>query len=417
MGRNSSDPQLSQLNTRANNHRYGAWALPEPPWFGSEAIWLWLSARQLSRGLSTGRAAVWVPSVVSVGMDRPSIDFFTTSDGVRIAWSVHGSGYPLVRVGTFMTHLTWDWDSPVWGHWNRDLAKRFSYVRYDERGCGASSRNPPEISVEAWLADLHGVIEASGFERVALFGTSQGAALAIEYAHGHPDRVSHVVSLGGYAVGGMAPGSPPDVVERSEVFMDALRVFWEDPDDFFRAVWAYQLLPDAPPEVVAAMEDLMYRSSSGEMAARIFSVRDTMDVRSICSEVQVPTLVAHAREDKMVPFDNGVELASLLPNASLLTLESGNHLPMPGHEWDRFVDAVQNFIDPQGEQADSAITLSAREREVLRLVAAGSSNEDIADALAMSIRTVERHLTNIYRRLGLSGRTARAAAAAQFHNL
>lgn len=355
--------------------------------------------------------------VVSAGMDRPPINFISADDGTRIAWSVHGSGYPLVRVGTFMTHLSWDWDSPVWAHWNQDFGRRFSYVRYDERGCGSSTLNPPDISVEAWLGDLHGVIEASGFDEVALLGPSHAGALAIAYANEHPDRVSHIVSLGGYAIGGMAPGASPDVVERSKVYMDALRVFWEEPDDFFRGIWAYQLFPDASQEVIAAMENLMRRSSSGEMAARVFGVRDMMDVRSICPYVDVPTLVAHARDDSMVLFEKGVELASLLPNSSLLTLESDCHLPLPGSEWDRFVDAVGEFIGTGEEQASPSVSLSPREREVLGLVAAGSSNDEIGDRLAMSTRTVERHLTNIYKKLGLSGRTARAAAAARFHSL
>lgn len=350
-------------------------------------------------------------------MDRPRIEFFSADDGVRIAWSVHGSGYPLVRVGTFMTHLSLDWESPVWGHWNRDLGRRFSFVRYDERGCGLSSRNPPAISVEACLDDLHGVIEASGFEQVALLGQSHAGALAIAYAHRHPDRVSHIVSLGGYAVGGMAPGNPSDVVERSRVFMDALRVFWEEPDDLFRAMWAYLLFPDATPEMVTAMEGLMRRSSSGEMAARIFEVRDMMDIRWLCPDVAIPTLVVHSRDDMMVPFENGVELASHLPNASLLTLELGSHLPLPGTEWDRFVASIVGFIDPEDGEDVAEPGLSPREREVLGLVAEGCSNEEIGQRLAMSTRTVERHLTNTYRKLGLSGRTARAAAAAQFRDL
>lgn len=318
-----------------------------------------------------------------------------------------------------MTHLSWDWESPIWSHWNQDLGSRFAYVRYDERGCGSSGRNPPEVSVEAWLGDLHGVIEASGFDEVALLGTSQAAALAVAYADLHPERVSHIVSLGGYAVGGLSSDSPPEVVERSMVFLDALRVFWEDPDDFFRGVWAHSLIPDATPEEAAAMEDLMRRSSSGEMAARIFEVRDRMDVRSIAPSVTVPTLVVHARGDRMVPFERGVELASLLPDASLSTLDSDSHLPLRGDAWGTFVAEVSAFIGESPDLAENAMArpLSAREREILGLVAQGLSNGDIGEHLAMSIRTVERHLTNIYRKLGLSGHTARAAAAARFRDL
>ena len=55
--------------------------------------------------------------------------------------------------------------------------------------------------------------------------------------------------------------------------------------------------------------------------------------------------------------------------------------------------------------------LTAREVEVLRLVARGHSNQEIATELVLSVRTVERHIANIYDKIGASGRAARAAAA------
>lgn len=340
-------------------------------------------------------------------------------DGARIAWSMHGSGYPVVRVGTFMTHLLEDWDSPVWRHWNRDLGERFVYVRYDERGCGSSSREPAVISLDAWLGDLHGVIEATGYQRVALLGTSHGAGLAVTYAAQHPERVSHIVVIGGYAAGPLVEDSPPEEMERAKVFSDAVRVFWEAPDEFFRGLWAGALFPDADARVVAAMEHLMRLSSTGETAARILSERNRVDIRDIAPHVEVPILVAHARRDLLVPFEHGVELASLLPNASLLALDNRNHIPLPGPAWDTFVAETTRFIgvNPVHTQTSPRKPLSAREHEVLALVADGQTNEAIGEQLALSIRTVERHLSNIYRKLGLEGRTARAAAAGRFHDL
>lgn len=352
-------------------------------------------------------------------MRQPQIRFSTMEDGTRIAWSMHGAGYPLVRVGTFMTHLLYDWESPVWSHWLRDLGARFTYVRYDERGCGLSTRNPPEFSVDAWLGDLRGVVDASGFDRVALLGLSHAAALAMEFAALHPDRVSHIICLGGYAAGGSVPDRPPESVELSRVFAEAVRVFWDNPDEMLRRSWSMTLVPGGGPEDVAAIEKLMRRSASGDVAATIFELRDRMDARQLASQVESPVLVAHAERDRMVPFERGLELAALLPDASLLPLDSSNHLLLDEPAWNRFVSEAARFIGARPSHAYDGPTpsLSEREHEVLTLVAEGLSNQVIGERLAVSSRTVERHLSNIYRKLGLSGRTARAAAASRLHSL
>lgn len=112
----------------------------------------------------------------------PEIRFATSSDGTRIAWSKHGKGPPLIRAGTWLTHLQHDWDSIVWHHWLTELGRRFTVIRYDDRGCGLSDRTPSRLGLDAWVADMHAVVEASGFRRVGLFGMSQGAAIAVAYA-------------------------------------------------------------------------------------------------------------------------------------------------------------------------------------------------------------------------------------------
>jgi pimeloyl-ACP methyl ester carboxylesterase/DNA-binding CsgD family transcriptional regulator len=317
-----------------------------------------------------------------------------------------------------MTHLLLDWESSVWRHWLDDIGARFTYIRYDERGCGLSSNHPAEVTVDAWLGDLHGVIESSGFDQVALMGMSHAAALAVAYAARHPERVSHIISLGGYAAGGSAEGRPERQVEDSRVFADAMRVFWEAPDLFFQRAWSFSLIPGGSSQDVAGLEELMRRSSTGEVAAQIFAVRDRMDVRDLAQTVETPTLVAHARRDHVVLFDNALELAALLPNASLLALDTENHLLLREPAWERFLREVMRFIDVVSAGPVGASTpLTDRERSVLGLVAEGLSNDAIAAQLALSTRTVERHLTNVYRKLGVFGRNARAAAAARFRDL
>jgi pimeloyl-ACP methyl ester carboxylesterase len=129
------------------------------------------------------------------------IRFCTTDDGVRLAYAQTGKGPPLVKVSNWLSHLERDWGSPVWRHWLAELSRDHTFIRYDERGCGLSDWDVPELSFEAWVRDLETVVNAVGVERFPLLGISQGAAIAIAYTVRHPERVSHLVLYGGYARG------------------------------------------------------------------------------------------------------------------------------------------------------------------------------------------------------------------------
>jgi DNA-binding NarL/FixJ family response regulator len=128
----------------------------------------------------------------------------------------------------------------------------------------------------------------------------------------------------------------------------------------------------------------------------------------------------HARDDRVVPVEEGRLLAALIPDAHFVLLESANHILLE-HEpaWEAFLSEFDAFLgtDSKRRPALAMADLSARELEVLELVAAGLTNEAIAKQLSLSIRTVERHLTNIYAKLRLSGKAGRAAAAALYVQL
>jgi len=149
------------------------------------------------------------------------IRFCTAPDGVRLAYSVHGSGPPLVRAATWLTHLDLDWESPVWRHWLHGLGNGQTLVRYDERGCGLSDRDVGDLSVAAWAADLETVVDAAGLDRFSLLGVSGGAAVAVEYAARHPERLSHLVLYGGFARGRRLRG-PEDRLQQ-EALVSAIR--------------------------------------------------------------------------------------------------------------------------------------------------------------------------------------------------
>ncbi|MEO8654317.1 MAG: alpha/beta fold hydrolase, partial [Ramlibacter sp.] len=105
---------------------------------------------------------------------RQQIRFATTSDGVKVAFAESGKGDPLVRAGHWMTHLEWDWQTPVWGPWLEALSARHHLYRYDSRGCGLSDRDIASITLDDLVADLEAVVDAAGLDRFALLGASQG---------------------------------------------------------------------------------------------------------------------------------------------------------------------------------------------------------------------------------------------------
>ena len=344
---------------------------------------------------------------------KQHVRFCTAMDGVRLAYAVHGSGPAVVRVATWLSHLELDWESPVWRHWLRQLGERHMLVRYDERGCGLSDANIGAPSVEVWVGDLEAVVDAVGLERFALLGVSQGAAIAVAYAARHPDRVSGLVLYGGYARGRRFRGQD----EEEDAIVGAIRAGWKAPNPAFRRVFGALFLPDGTPEQMAWYEDLLWHTTTAEAATGLFRARGGLNVCELAPQVHAPTLVMHARDDRVVPIDEGRLLATLIPDAHFVLLESANHILLE-HEpaWDVFLSEIEAFLGPDTEPRPAiAVTdLSTRELEVLELVSRGLTNEAIAGRLCLSVRTVERHLTNLYRKLGVSGKAGRAAAAAVF---
>ena len=346
---------------------------------------------------------------------KQQIRFCSASDGARLAYAIHGRGAPLVRAATWLTHLEYDWESPVWRHWLDQLGQRFTVLRYDERGCGLSDREPGDLSLERWVADLETVVDAAGLERFALLGISQGGAVAIAYAVEHPERVSHLLLYGAYARGRKRRGDEAQA-RQADLLRSIIQVGWDEPTPAFRRVFTTLFLPHGSAEQMEWFDELQRNTSTAEIAARLRQARQEVDITALLPRVQTPTLVMHARDDGMVPFAEGRLLASEIPNARFVPLESYNHILLE-HEpaWPAFLAAVDDFLGSAARPADGDLDeLSARERDVLELVAAGRSNEQIAERLYLSVRTVERHLSNIYAKLGVSGKAARAAAAARF---
>ena len=340
------------------------------------------------------------------------VRFCTAPDGLRLAYAVHGSGPPIVRAATWLTHLDFDWDSPVWRHWLAELGDGHTLVRYDERGCGLSDHELGELSVDTWVADLETVVDATEVDRFTLLGVSQGAAIALVYAVRHPERVSRLVLYGGYARGRMWRGQ--EARAHAEAMASAIRAGWTDANPAFRHVFSMLFLPNGTAEQMAWYDELQRRSTTAEIAVRLYEARNQINVLDVAPRVTTPTLVAHARGDRAVPVEEGRLLATRIPDARFVALESPNHILLSDEPaWSAFAAELRAFLGspPAPPEPD---TLSARELEVLELVADGLTNEAIATRLCLSVRTVERHLSNIYAKLRVSGRAGRTAAAVRY---
>jgi pimeloyl-ACP methyl ester carboxylesterase/DNA-binding CsgD family transcriptional regulator len=345
------------------------------------------------------------------------IQFFRAPDGVRLAYTSHGDGRPLVNVSCWLSHLQYDWESPVWRHLLADLGAFSSLVRFDERGSGLSDWQVPDYSIDARVADLETIVDRLGLERFDLLGISQGGPIAINYAVRHPERVSHMVLLGAYARGSLRRDPSPEHVAEFEAMLSLVRVGWARESPVFRRVFTNIFIPDASDEQVDWFDELQRKSTSAENAVRMRLARAREDVSDMLPSVRVSTLVMHSRGDQAVPFEEGVRLATSIPGARFVPLESRNHILVSDEPaWPQFVSELGAFIETDDRRPIPAPApgLSSREAEVLRLAADRLSNLEIADALTLSVRTVERHFENIYAKLGVSGRTARAGAVGQF---
>jgi pimeloyl-ACP methyl ester carboxylesterase/DNA-binding winged helix-turn-helix (wHTH) protein len=273
------------------------------------------------------------------------IRFCTTSDGVRLAYATVGHGRPLVRAAHWITHLDYDWHSPVWRHWLEGLANGRTLVRYDERGCGLSDHDIEEWSFDAFVHDLETVVDEIGLERFPLLGVSQGGPVAIAYADRHPERVSRLVLIGSYAQGRRRRARTEEERREADLQVEIARVGWGRDDPTFRRFFTSSFIPDASPELWDAFAELLRRTTPAENAAQLLATWAEIDVTEAARRIEVPTLILHARDELRVPFEEARQLAALIPGSRLVPLDSRDHLLRPDDPaWGRFLDEVDAFL-------------------------------------------------------------------------
>jgi len=338
--------------------------------------------------------------------------------GRALAWAAVGQGPPLVVGGWWSSHLELDWRNTRFRGFIERLAAHRTVIRYDRPGAGASEDGGlPPRSLEEELAVLEALVDAAaGPGPVSLFGASSGGGVASLFAARHPQRVERLVLYGTYARG--VDLAPP---QAREAMLAVVEQHW----GLGSRVLADMFLPEATAEERDEFVAFQRRSASPTVALASLRAVYDFDSTGHLGDVLAPTLVLHRRADRAIPFALGTDVAARIRNASFVALEGDDHFPWRG-DADAVVRETLRFLGVSVASAateagaggggasgagTSAPHLTAREREVLRLVAQGETDAEIAARLLLSPHTVHRHVANIRTKLGVPSRTAAAAWA------
>ncbi len=337
---------------------------------------------------------------------QQQIQFAQAQDGTHIAYATTGDGPVMVKAANWLSHIEHDWDCPVWRHWMTDLSGSHSLVRYDERGCGLSDQQVDDLSFDSWVSDLETVVDTMGLERFPLLGISQGGAVAMAYAVKHPERVSHLILYGAYARGRLVRDRSPEAKEEAATMRKLIQLGWGREHDAFRQVFACQFMPDGSLADLQAFNELQRISCSAENAANFLDEFNRINVLHLAPKIKCPTLVLHAKGDLRVAYDEGRLIASKIPGARFVPLDSNNHILLKEPAWDVFMSEVNGFLEQHSEK-NARLTfadLTPRELQVLDHIAAGLDNQSIATALGMKEKTVRNHITHVFDKLAVENR-------------
>jgi DNA-binding winged helix-turn-helix (wHTH) protein/pimeloyl-ACP methyl ester carboxylesterase len=276
---------------------------------------------------------------------RQEIRFCVTPDNVRLAYATVGSGPPIVRVANCFNHLDFEWGSPIWRHWVRDLARGHSILRYDGRGNGLSQRDVDNFSLDTWVQDLETVVDAAGLDAFALMGHSQGSSVAIAYAVRHPERVSHLILCGAYSRGACYRESAELLEARRALETLVDLNFGKSNPSFFHFVTSFYIPETGTPEEQEWFKNLQLISVSSRNLVQFMRACDEINIRDLLPQVTVPTIVFHSHGDRVAPPEEGRIVATEIPNARFVPLASGNHLLLADEPaWKVFREELASFL-------------------------------------------------------------------------
>jgi pimeloyl-ACP methyl ester carboxylesterase/DNA-binding CsgD family transcriptional regulator len=343
---------------------------------------------------------------------RQQVGFCPTPRG-RVAYAEVGDGPLLVLPPPWIGHVELEWEFPEVRAFLLGLAGHHRVVRYDRLGTGLSDRptRRPEHTLDEHVETVATLLGHLGQTDASLLGFSYGGCVALAVAARRPELVRRLVLVGSYADGSQIASSA-----LAQALVATVRAHWGVGSRALADVW----VPGTDQATRAAFAALQRASASPEEAARALEDVYRTDVRRDAGLVRAPTLVVHRRGDRAIPAELGRDLAARVPGARVTLLAGDLHPPWLGDR-DAVLRAVLDFLGagsaPPGPVAPDRVTvpddggLTAREREVLRLVAEGLTDERIAQQLVLSPHTVHRHVSNIRLKLDAPSRAAAAAAA------
>jgi len=272
------------------------------------------------------------------------VRFCRSADGTMIAYAGVGTGPPVVKAANWLTHLEFDWLSPIWRPLFAEVAREHLFVRYDQRGNGLSDREATDFSLDAHVADLEATVDAAGIDRFALLGLSQGGPICVAYAAKHPERVTRLVLHGTFAQGWRLRGNQ-DEIKRREAMLAIMEAGWGSSSAAFHQMFSALFVPEGKPDEISSWIELQRTCTAPKQAIALSEAQGRFDVLEILPRVRAPTLVTHSRHEAVQPFEAGRKMASLIPGARFVPLESHNHIILE-HEpaWRRFIGEVISFL-------------------------------------------------------------------------
>jgi pimeloyl-ACP methyl ester carboxylesterase/DNA-binding CsgD family transcriptional regulator len=336
------------------------------------------------------------------------VRFCASRDGTRIAFATAGSGPPMVRAAHWLSHLDHEPSCPLWGPWLNLLARRHRLIRYDGRGCGLSDWEATDFSLDRCVEDLEAVVDSCKLDRFVLFGATIGGMTALAYAARHPERVTHLIIIGGLAVGRMKRKPTPEAIEETALELKAIELGWGNDNPAFRQFFTTLFIPESTLEQARSLNQLLRVASTPEIAIRRLQPFHHIDLREAAAQVRCPTLVFHARHDARIPFEQGRLLAAHIPGARFVALDSRNHWVIETEPaWGQFTAEIDSFLPnmPDARAGAGVLDLlTRRELQIIDLVAAGLDNGTIGQQLGVSAKTVRNRVSVIFDKLGVSSR-------------
>lgn len=300
------------------------------------------------------------------------------------------------------SHVQAEYAIPPVAAWTDALGEACRVVRYDCRGTGLSDRDHIDFTPEGQARDLAAVVDHYGLASFALWGSIGGSPAAIQYAARNPERVSHLLLWGAFLRG-------EKMFRRATAAMGPLlRHDWEMyTDTYAQAAFGW---PDAP--TAAQYAALMRAAITQEAAVACLRALANADVSGDAPNVVCPVLTLARRDAKFDGVENARELAAAIPGARMLIMDGSSSAPFLG-DWEAVVRAIVEFmaVRPAEKRRSAGAALTDRERQVLRLLAGGATGKQIGAQLGVSVATVQRHIANIYTKIGARGRVDAAAYA------